>query len=285
MVKKINTERGNFSYRIFGKTTCPVLMLVHGWPQSSYCWIEVSKYLTDYFVIAPDLRGLGDSERNDEVDKFTKDQLALDLFAIADTLGLEEFYLGGHDWGGAVVQEMALLQPQRIKKLIILNMMLIHNAEGKKKAAQTLGKQMFRSSWYQFFQSIPGFAEKMIEGKEDIWIRFFCRGISSPIPEEAIQEYIRCYKIDGTITSGANLYRSLPTDRLRWKTYHKKTLLIPSLIIHGELDPVIIKDFLFKADSVFSNLKIKYLKAGHFIGDEQPKKVGNAINTFLKEER
>ena len=60
---------------------------------------------------------------------------------------------------------------------------------------------------------------------------------------------------------------------------------MPSLIIHGELDPVIIKDFLFKADSVFSNLKIKYLKAGHFIGDEQPKKVGNAINTFLKEER
>ena len=282
MQKSVQTKRSKVAYRTYGEEKNPSLMLVHGWPQSSYCWHEVAQYLNDYYIIAPDLRGLGDSERTLELKSYTKDELGKDLFALADALEIDHFYLCGHDWGSAVVQEMALTQPQRIEKLILINMMIINNFEGKKKAAEKLVKGMFKSSWYQFFQSIPEFPEALIAGKEDVWIRFFSRGISSPIPEEAIAEYTRCYQIPHTITTGANLYRTIPADRERWKTYKDKKIAVPTHLIHGELDPVVVKEFLYKAESAFTRpIDIIYLKGGHFICDEQPQAVAEVIQSFL----
>lgn len=282
MQHHLQTKRSKVAYRTYGDKKHPPLMLVHGWPQSSYCWHEVAQSLKDYYVIAPDLRGLGDSERTLDIKAYAKNELGEDLFALADALGIEEFYLGGHDWGSAVVQEMALLHPNRIKKLILINMVIINNFEGKKKAAAQLTKGMFKSSWYQFFQSIPDFPEALLAGKEDIWIRFFSRGISRPIPEEAIAEYTRCYKIPHTITTGANFYRSIPADRERWKDYADKKIQVPTHLIHGELDPVVIKAFLYKAETAFEHpIDITYLNGGHFICDEQPQAVAEAIKVFL----
>ncbi|MEN8768828.1 MAG: alpha/beta hydrolase [Candidatus Arcticimaribacter sp.] len=282
MQHHIQTKRSKVAYRTYGDPSLPPLILVHGWPQSSYCWHEVAQTLTDYYIIAPDLRGLGDSERTLDLRYYTKDELGKDIFALADALNIEDFYLGGHDWGSAVVQEMALAQPERIKKLVLINMMIINNHAGKKKAAEKLVKGMFKSSWYQFFQSIPDFPEALIAGKEDVWIRFFSRGISRPIPEDAIAEYTRCYQIPHTITTGANLYRAIPKDRERWKTYLDKKITVPTHIIHGELDPVVIKAFLYKAETAFEHpIDITYLKGGHFICDEQPQAVAEAIQVFL----
>lgn len=282
MQHHIQTKRSKVAYRSYGDKKQPVLMLVHGWPQSSYCWHEVAQYLEDYYIIAPDLRGLGDSERNLDLKSYTKDELGKDLFALADALEIDQFYLGGHDWGSAVVQEMALAQPKRIKKLVLINMMIINNFEGKKKAAEKLVKGMFKSSWYQFFQSIPDFPEALIAGKEDVWIRFFSRGISRPIPEEAIAEYTRCYQIPHTITTGANFYRTIPADRERWKTYVGQKISVPTHLIHGVLDPVIIQEFLYKAETAFTQpIEITYLEGGHFICDEQPQIVAKAIQGFL----
>ena len=282
MQKSVQTKRSKVAYRTYGEEKNPPLMLVHGWPQSSYCWHEVAQYLNDYYIIAPDLRGLGDSERTLELKSYTKDELGKDLFALADALGIDHFYLCGHDWGSAVVQEMALAQPQRIEKLILINMMIINNFEGKKKAAEKLVKGMFKSSWYQFFQSIPDLPEALIAGKEDVWIRFFSRGISRPIPEEAITEYTRCYQIPHTITTGANLYRTIPADRERWQTYKDKKITVPTHLIHGELDPVVVKEFLYKAETAFTPpINITYLAGGHFICDEQPQAVAEVIQSFL----
>lgn len=282
MQKSVQTKRSKVAYRTYGEEKNPPLMLVHGWPQSSYCWHEVAQYLNDYYIIAPDLRGLGDSERTIELKFYTKDELGKDLFALADALAINHFYLCGHDWGSAVVQEMALAQPQRIEKLILINMMIINNFEGKKKAAEKLVKGMFKSSWYQFFQSIPDFPEALIAGKEDVWIRFFSRGISRPIPEEAIAEYTRCYQIPHTITTGANLYRTIPADRERWQTYKDKKITVPTHLIHGELDPVVVKEFLYKAETAFAHpINITYLAGGHFICDEQPQAVAEVIQSFL----
>jgi pimeloyl-ACP methyl ester carboxylesterase len=284
MQQKIKTTRGSFAYRSYGSRDNPPLFLVHGWPQNSYCWHAVAQYLTAYYIIAPDLRGLGDSERTLEVNAYSKDQLGLDIFALATALKIERFYLAGHDWGSAVAQEMALRSPERIHKLVLINMMILNNALGKKKAAEALSKDMFRSSWYQFFQNIPEFPEQLLAGKEDVWVRFFCQGIRHPIPEDAMAEYIRCYQIPHTITTGANLYRSMSIDRKRWSKYTKRKIAVPSHIIHGRLDRVVIPAFLEDVEKAFEHpIEISYLEGGHFICDEFPKEVATAINTFLSE--
>ena len=97
MPQSIETARGQFSYRTYGEASKPPLMLVHGWPQTSYCWHHMAPYLNDFYVIAPDLRGMGDSNRELDTKCYTKDQMLEDLFAVADALGIETFHLGGHD--------------------------------------------------------------------------------------------------------------------------------------------------------------------------------------------
>ena len=193
MKKEIVTPRGTFAYRSYGTVGNPTLILVHGWPQNSYCWNEIAQHLTPYHIIAPDLRGLGDSERTLAIDAYSKDQLGLDIFAIAAALNIDEFNLGGHDWGSAVVQEMALMQPKPILKLILINMMIINHGSGKKKAAQTLGKNMFRSSWYQFFQIFYAFLPRCIALQLDyhhqqiqsyLVRQLTSSGDSTPVPSE-----------------------------------------------------------------------------------------------------
>lgn len=281
MKNPITTPRGIFNIRTYGNQSNPPLVLLHGWPQTSYCWHHTAPYLKDFYLIAPDLRGMGDSNRELDIKLYTKDEMSKDIFAIMDELGINQFHLGGHDWGGAIVQEMAFLHPERIKKLIIINMLIINNKKGQEKASEVLVKYLFRSSWYQFFMSIKDFPEALLSGKEDVWVRFFSRGISNPIPEDAIEEYIRCYKILNTITTAANIYRNISKDRARWKEYEGKKLNIPTKIIHGILDPVIIKEYLEGADECFSELEISHLKGGHFIVDEQPEQVGNEITKYL----
>jgi len=281
-MKKITTSRGIFNIRTYGDNNKQPVILVHGWPQTSYSWHHVAPYLSEFYMIAPDIRGMGDSNRELDIELYKKDEMAKDIFAIADELGLEQFCLGGHDWGGAIVQEMAFLHPERIKKLVIINMVIINNITGRNKAEEVLIQYEFRSSWYQFFMSIKKFPEALLAGKEDIWVRFFSRGISNPIPEDAIQEYIRCYKIPNSITTASNIYRTVSKDRKRWKNYEGKKINIPTKIIHGVLDPVIIKEYIVGVEDCFSQVETALLKAGHFIVDEQPEEVGNAIAEFLR---
>ena len=281
MKKIIKTKRGLFNVREYGDTSNPPLILLHGWPQTAYCWHHLTPYLKNFYVIAPDLRGMGDSNRALDIALYEKDEMARDIFGIADALQINRFYLGGHDWGGAIAQEMAFLHPEKIKKLIILNMIIINNVIGQLKASEVLVEQLFRSSWYQFFMSIKELPEALLSGKEEIWIRFFSRGISNPIPEDAIAEYTRCYKIPKTLTTASNIYRTIPKDRKRWQNFQHLKVEIPTKIIHGILDPVIIKEYLIGIEECYKEVSISYLKGGHFIVDEQPKEVGKLINEFL----
>lgn len=281
MQKTLITNRGEFHVRTYGKDTDPPLILLHGWPQTSYCWYHMAEHVKDFYLIAPDIRGMGDSNRSLDVNLYEKDQIGLDIFAIADEMGIDTFHLAGHDWGGAIVQEMAFLHPERIRRLIIINMIIINNATGQQHAHDIFVKQLFRSSWYQFFMSIQHFPEALLAGKEDIWVRFFSRGISNPVPEDAIAEYIRCYKIPHTITTAANLYRTIPKDRARWKQFEHQTIDIPTKMIHGILDPVILKEYLIGVEECYSDVSVSRLKGGHFIVDEQPEEVGRSIKEFL----
>ena len=278
----LSTPRGTFNIHTYGNPENPPVILLHGWPQTGYCWHHLAAHLDGLYVIAPDLRGMGDSNRELDLKFYTKDEMSLDIFAIADALDIDQFYLGGHDWGGAIVQEMTFMHPERIKKLIIINMVIINNPVGRAKAEEVLIPYQFRSSWYQFFLSIKDLPEALIAGKEEVWVRFFSRGISNPVPEDAIQEYIRCYKIPHSITTAANIYRTLPQDRERWKArYATHKVDIPTNFIHGVLDPVIIKEYIEGVEAYYSQVTVTKLKGGHFIVDEQPAAVGKAIWQFL----
>lgn len=283
---KVTVSRGVFNVRDRGnKDGFPVVM-VHGWPESSYCWEGVARFLDpDLRVIAPDLRGLGDSERTLDVKPYQKLELAKDIIEVLDALDIVDFFLVGHDWGGIVAQETALLIPERVKKFVVMNIPIVNNVRGAQDAAQGLIAMRYLPYWYQYFQMQPGLPEAMIKGNEDIWVRYFFgrKGKDGLIPADAIAEYIRCYRIENTPKTAANLYRSMALDAPHWATLVGKKFTMPSLYIYGNEDVVIIPENLNHLEDCFDSIRVEQVEAAHFLHEEKPHEVAEIMNAFFKE--
>ena len=102
-----------------GADDAPPVLLVHGWPQNWWVWRHVITPLADRFrVIAPDLRGHGWSDAPEH--GYDKEQLASDMLAVLDALGIERATWVGHDWGGWSGFLAALRAPARIDRLLSL---------------------------------------------------------------------------------------------------------------------------------------------------------------------
>ena len=265
-----------------GKTP---LVLLHGWPASSYGWERVVEHLpADRTIICPDLRGLGDSERKGDVSAFAKHELAGDILALLDALGVGDFVVGGQDWGGAAAQELALASPDRIKALIVMNINLINNLAGNLKGYKTQMLSPQNPRWYMAFQAAPNLAEAMIPGAEDLWVRYFFEngaGDGAAIPESVIAEYVRAYAVEGTARSGANYYRAMIIDAERWMSLSGKAFIPPSMLLYGREDPFLIPEFYDGYEACFENVSKTDIVAGHFVQDEKPQEVAEALTSFF----
>jgi pimeloyl-ACP methyl ester carboxylesterase len=102
-----------------GPEDAPPILLVHGWPQNWWAWRHVIEALAERFrVIAPDLRGHGWSAA--PVGGYEKDQLATDLLAVLDILGIERTTWIGHDWGAWTGYIAAIRAPERFERMLAL---------------------------------------------------------------------------------------------------------------------------------------------------------------------
>src|SRR5262245_5502469 len=103
-----------------GERGRPLVILSHGFPESSHSWRHQLVPLADagYHVIAPDQRGYGRSSKPDKVEDYGIRQLCGDLLGLADEAGQEQAVFVGHDWGELIVWELARLYPQRVRGVV-----------------------------------------------------------------------------------------------------------------------------------------------------------------------
>ncbi len=92
-----------------GKPDNPAIIFLHGFPESHRTWRhQIAHFADRFYCIAPDQRGYRGTTKPKDVEAYTADKLTADIFALADALGVQEFTIGGHDWGGAIAWAVAL---------------------------------------------------------------------------------------------------------------------------------------------------------------------------------
>jgi pimeloyl-ACP methyl ester carboxylesterase len=114
-----------------GNPENPAIIFLHGFPESHRTWRHQIAHFSDrFYCIAPDQRGYRGTSKPQEVEAYSADKLTADIFALADALGVQEFTIAGHDWGGAIAWAVALSGQQgglnpawagRVPRAIIAN--------------------------------------------------------------------------------------------------------------------------------------------------------------------
>ena len=120
---EIETPEGVFAASAVGPEDGPLVLLLHGFPQSRHTWRELLPQLgqAGFRAVAPDQRGYSPGIRPTDVQSYTTDRLVADVLDLADVLGSHAFHLIGHDWGGQVAWLTAAYYPARVLSLTVLS--------------------------------------------------------------------------------------------------------------------------------------------------------------------
>ncbi len=267
----------------------PVILL-HGFPESHRTWRHVAPDLAhDHRVIVPDQRGFGGSDKPQCVEHYRVEETVCDIFALADTFGIDRFTLVGHDWGGAISWTAALRHPERLARLVIVNAPhpLIFQRSVIDDPAQRAASQYIRA-----------FRSPMMEkGIDAMGIdAFFAKSFGSHVdlalvPPEERQAYLDDWGQEGALTAMLNWYRAsnLEVPAMDehavgpiWTRAPFPRVKVPTLVIWGMRDKALLPIQLEGLDDLVEDLTIERVEeAGHFVPWERPAPVIAAIRAFL----
>jgi len=228
--QKIETNGIYLHVALAGPKGGEPVFLLHGFPDAWFGWEAQIGPLTDagFRVIVPDQRGYNLSDKPDGIASYQMDTLVKDILGLADTLGYERFYMAGHDFGAMVCWNLALANPERIKRMVIAN---VPHPHVMRSYLRTHIKQMLKS-WYAIFFQIPGLPEYIV--KLNNW-RFLISAMPGDLSGEERDHYRAAWNMPGAMTGMMNWYRAF--FRLPKKTSQFSKIHVPTLILWGKQDP------------------------------------------------
>ena len=159
----------------------PLVVLCHGFPESWYSWRHQLGVLADagFHVVAPDMRGYGQTDRPDEIEKYTLLHLVGDMVGLLDALGAESAVICGHDWGAPVAWHAALLRPDRFRGVIGLSVPFRPRGQAR---PTTMMPQNDHAIFYQLYFQNPGVAEAEFESDVRLTVRKMLYSASGDAP-------------------------------------------------------------------------------------------------------
>lgn len=271
-----------------GDPANPAVILLHGFPESHRTWREIAGRLQEsFFLVMPDQRGFAGSDLPQDVEAYKADTLIDDIFALARALGLENFALVGHDWGGAIAWGAALREDRRLTRLAIIN--APHPVIFQKSLIESPAQR--EASQYITAFRTPGF-ERTVEamGFEAFFEKTFARHVDlSLISQSEKQQYIADWSQPGAFTAMLNWYRAsrmivppigmnVPDALLR----AFPSIKVPTLVIWGMKDLALLSIQLDGLEELVDDLAIVRLSdAGHFAPWEAGAEVAAALEPFL----
>jgi haloacetate dehalogenase len=188
-------EAGPTAYRPGVAGSGPAVLLLHGFPQTHYCWHEVGPALADRVtVVVCDLKGYGESRSapgGPLGEGYDKRTMAAELREVMARLGHERFSVVGHDRGGRVAYRMALDHPEAVERLAVLN--IVPTVDQFERMAAEAALDYF--PWYLLAQPAP-FAERVVSASAEYVVRHLLASwVATPgaIAPEAADRYARAF--------------------------------------------------------------------------------------------
>jgi len=268
------------------------IVFLHGFPESHRTWRAVAPALAeDYFVVAPDQRGFGASDKPEGVEAYKPERAVADLIALADALELGRFTLVGHDWGGAIAWFAALRHPERIARLAIVN--APHPLVFQKSLVDDPA-QRAASQYISAFRNPAMEAGIAAMGIETFFEKSFGRHADLSLLSAAErQAYLDDWSRPGALTAMLNWYRAseivVPAvgeaaEAPAWTRLPFPHITLPTLVIWALKDVALLPVQLEGLNDLVDDLRIVTIPdAGHFVPWEQPEPVIAAISDFIAE--
>ena len=265
-------------YRRAGQGT-PVVLL-HGIPQTSHEWRYVMPRLAEtYTVIAPDLRGLGDSTRPAGV--YDKKTLGADIAAlVTGHLGFKRFHIVGHDWGGPVAFAVAAGHPEAVRTLTILDVVIPGDGGDFSQSGRR---------WHHAFFRTLDLPEQLCFGREEMVINWLFENYgyrANCISDEDRAEFLRTYKKPGAFRALLEIYRALPQDAEDNRNILSRNgkLKMPVLALGGDKSFGRGMECIESLRRVAENVRGGLVKdCGHWIAEEQPDFLVEQLLGFFSE--
>ncbi|MGO1118375.1 alpha/beta fold hydrolase [Rhodovibrionaceae bacterium A322] len=299
-----------------GPENGPLVVLVHGWPESWYSWRHQIPALAQvgWRVAAPDLRGYGGSDKPGDIAAYDLESMTGDIAGLIDALGYETAVLVGHDWGAPLVWTTAILHPEKVQAVAGLS--VPHMTRPKVPQTQVFKSLYADRFFYMLYFQEPGKAEAELEANVDISLRKIYWALSGqarpgsfsppdkdrsanlldslPLPPdlspfmtaEDLSYYVGEFQASG-FRGPLNRYRNFERDWQNLPQLHKAPVTQPSLYIVGGRDPVLKAvpghTLLDIAPLLCPNLRdlVVIDGIGHWTQQEAPDAVTEALLSFL----
>ena len=240
----------------------PLVVLLHGFPEDRRAWRHQMPALAraGFRVVAPDLRGYGDSPKPRGVDSYRLPLIAGDVAELIESLG-GRCILVGHDWGAFVAWFVAMMRPELVSKLAILN---VPHPGAFARELRRSRSQRLRAAYQLFFQ-LPLLPE--------IAWRLFGRAVMRRMTG-------RRYTWKGPLRPMFNYYRALRRTRGELRKLITR-IEVPVLIIWGAEQSIFIEETLHDLDRWIADLKIERIaRARHFVQHDAPERVSQLLIDF-----
>ena len=268
----VNDVRIHYLKSGSGKTP---LVLIHGFGDDARMWLPLFGDLgKDYIIIAPDLRGLGQSSR--EKTGYDKKTAAVDIHELVKSLGYTDIHLVGHDIGMMVAYAYAAQFPSEVKKLALLDAPIPGVGDVWEKIYTT------PALWHFHFVNSP-IALELVNGRERVFLEHVWQSFGGDLAkfgEEEKRMYAQSYGQPGVMRDAFEYFKAFePTDAEDNRNFAKTKLPMPLLVIEGEkgMNGVLA----IQAALISDHVKAIKFSSGHWLMEEKPAETSAALKDFL----
>lgn len=259
----------------------PPVFLLHGFPETWFAWRhQIPVLAKQYRVIAPDLRGYGDTAK--PKGGYDKRTMARDIRELLETLGYGKIALIGHDRGARVATRYAKDYPETLDRLGVFDNIptrVIFNR---------MNAEVARGHWFFLFNNVPDLPEALIAGREEIWLRFiFSSWCFNPqlFSAEEIAVYVEAYSKPGGLRGAFDDYRAGQEDVAQDEEDKDVLIACPTLVLWGEDFESGGKMWDFRSiwrETARDPQFFSIAQCGHLPHEEKPEIVNDRLLQFLQ---